>query len=79
MAANSSPESRAACPPKGGELPDPVGDCLEEVVPGVVAVGVVDLFEPVEVDEHGDDRLRLTGCGGGGVDGPQAGAVVQAG
>ena len=53
----------------------PLGDDLEQPVADVVAEGVVDLLEPVEVDEHEGDRavvqrllrpLARTGCGWAG-------------
>src|SRR5258705_9799020 len=53
------------------------GDGGEELVADVVAVGVVDGFEPVEVDEDEGEALPLENPSG--VAGGQAGAVGDPG
>ena len=57
--ANSSPPSRATVAPFGPRLLEPVGDLADQLVADLVAEGVVDLLEVVEVDHH--DRQRLAG------------------
>src|SRR5512142_3954 len=74
VATPSGTRRRSSC--KSLDLPmppTPESDGSEELVADVVAVGVVDGFEPVEVDEDEGEALPLDDPSG--VAGGQAGAV----
>ena len=57
LSANSSPANRARRSPGSVSTGQPMGDFDEQLVAGVMAEGVVHLFEAVEV-EHDDERGR---------------------
>ena len=60
--ANSSPPTRASRWPLDA-LPEAAGDLLQQAVAGVMAEGVVDLLEAVEIEiDHRDGRALVAPC-----------------